>query len=655
MAELTARTLGIFCDCVDILIQEHEPTKTVFEIIRSRMVRFVEILKEKSKGEGDVAQTGSSYDGLHLSRLLQLSSGKNVFYPPIDFDFMMTYVNYRILDKSDDEPGDNELKPLVEASKDFAIMVPSSFPGYVKLLITENGRKLIKKPKCEFEKHITKDGYIPNFVFKTKLFPEQYDKVEVLYEREKSKYVTSGPALSDYSHESDGYSYDFVHSFPCLTWPNVAINWTRRKKPTGWPSNDMIKEIIKDGCGVVPTGHHLSGEADLEWRISYNSAERKLSRSLSSRQRSCYSLVKFLLKTGLSQTAILTSYHVKNIMFWYCEQMYGVDEWTEELQGKRILDFIDYIIICLTNYNIPQYFHPPNNLIVHRSKDDIDKTRKEVVLVKERIFQTFVLTLCKQQVFDEINLKGVSERGEVGNMLLLYTTFVQVLYKLGFLNIQQPIAERCFHNVVSLNRSVRTLVKVASPAFSAQSVPELLKPFGLAYMQSGETENALAVYEIMVRTDRTTVEADYPEVFTNIGCLYNLKYSTSKSKNDRSTFLARAEDNFQKALGLIKDSPSLHTAYGSFLLHSKSNTKLVLIANMAGKVASCYMLCDCLIKSDDIYEARRVASLLERIVETSPVKQKQSDLQICSIVYERCGLHVKAELVKNESKKYAGM
>ncbi|XP_061169775.1 uncharacterized protein LOC133179071 [Saccostrea echinata] len=650
------------------------------------MVQFVEILREKSKGEGDVAQTGSSYDGLHLSRLLQLSSGKHVFYPPIDFDFMMTYVKYKILDKSDDKSGANEVKSLVETSQDFAIMVPSSYPGYVKLLITENGKQLIKKPKCEFEKYITEDGYIPNFVFKTKLFPGQYDKVEVLYQRENAKYVTSGPALSDYSHESDGYSYDFVHSFPCLTWPNVAINWTRRTKPTGWPSNELIREITKDGCGVVPIGHHLSGEADLEWRISYNSAERKLSRSLSPRQRSCYSLVKFLLKTGLSQTAILTSYHVKNIMFWYCEQMYGVDEWTEELQGQRILDFIDYIIKCLANYNIPQYFHPPNNLIVHRSKDDIDKTQKEVVLVKERIFHTFVLTLCKQQFFDK--MKGVSERGEVENMLLLYTTFVQTLYKLGFMNIQQPIAERCFYNVVSLNRSVRSLVKVASPAYSAQSVPELLKSFGLAYTRAGETENALAVYEIMVRTDKTTVESQYPEVYTNIGCLYNLKYSTSTKENDKSTFLSRSEDYFQKALGLINDSPSLHTAYGCFLLFSKSNPKLAieqfqaslaiskprteddmivqlelpsrsevkpLKSNMAGKVASCYLICDCMIKADDIYEARRVASLLEKIVKTSPMKQKQSDLQICSLVYEKCGLHVKAELVKNESTRYAGM
>ena len=242
---ISVKTLGIFSNCIDIIIQEHEPTKTVFELIRQRMITFVELLTEKSTGDGYVAQTGSSFDGLHLSRLLETSAGKYVFYPPIDFDFMMTYVNYTILDNSGEAVGSDVMDFMIQNSKEFAIMVPSLNPGYVKLVITEAGKRMIQKPQCEFEKHITNSGFIPNFVFKAKLFPEQYENVEVLYEREKSRYVSSGPALSDFSRYADGYSYDFVHSFPCETWPMFAVNWIRRPKSTGWPCKDLIEDIVK--------------------------------------------------------------------------------------------------------------------------------------------------------------------------------------------------------------------------------------------------------------------------------------------------------------------------------------------------------------------------------------------------------------------------
>jgi hypothetical protein len=56
---------------------------------------------------------------------------------------------------------------------------------------------------------------------------------------------------------------------------------------------------------------------NLEWRVSFNAAERKLSKSLLPVQKSCYSLVKLMLKAGLSSSSILTSYHVKNMMFWF--------------------------------------------------------------------------------------------------------------------------------------------------------------------------------------------------------------------------------------------------------------------------------------------------------------------------------------------------
>ncbi|KAK3089551.1 hypothetical protein FSP39_004526 [Pinctada imbricata] len=681
MDKTNSLIIGSFSQCVDIIIQEHEPTKSAFRMIREGMLKFTELLQDKSDGEALVVQTGSSYDGLHLSRLLQSTSGKHIFYPSIDFDFMMIYRKYEILDQSS---ATTDLQETLQSSKEFAVMIHGSYTGYVRLAITNHGREMIQRPKCDFQEFITTDGYIPNFIFKTKLFPDHYQDAEVLYQREAPKYTSSGPALSDFTPEqTTGHSYDFVHTFPCKTWPGVALNWTRRPRPTGWPSKELVLSITKDGCAVVPVGHHLSETPDLEWRISFNAAERELSHSLTQRQKSCYTFVKFLLKTGLRPSCILTSYHVKNMMFWYCEQMYGEEEWTDELQGERIITFLDYIANALENKSVPNYFLPSNNMIAHRTSTEIEQTRKEVLLVKDRIFQTLLLTLTKLQCLDEV--KGATSQGEVQTMLTIYTVFVQILYKNGFLNLSQlTFSERCFGSVVRLNRCVRNYVRTASAAFSAQSICELLKPFAIAYTQSEDVDNALAVYQLMLRSEESLVIAEYKETFTNLGCLYNLKFKQESEEGKKNEFIEKAESSFKTAVRIIDDSPSLHLAYGNCLLDtkrisaameqfklslkitrardddqaliqimipSKQETKTKM-AYVSGQIAAGYILCDCFMKLDEQYEARKTANRLTSIVVSSTLRFRHDELLVCAMALTRCGLDVKAELNRNEASKY---
>lgn len=252
MSTSTNSTLGIFADCIALLVKEHEPTKTVFELIRQRFLNFGEKLHEISAGEVSVSQTGSSFDDLHMSRMLTNSCGKAVFYPPVDFDLMMSYVTYKILDKSvlhiSTGECDTDLNDLIKMASEFAIMIPTQYPGYVKLLLTNKGRSMLasRKPRCKFEQYVTKEGFIPNMIFKAGIIlPEQVDDTEILYERQKLTYTVSGPALSNTEHEPDGFTYDFVHSFPCDAWPDIAINWTRRPRPGKWPTDVLIPDIIQ--------------------------------------------------------------------------------------------------------------------------------------------------------------------------------------------------------------------------------------------------------------------------------------------------------------------------------------------------------------------------------------------------------------------------
>lgn len=245
--DTTKKALGIFADCLILLIKEHEPSKTVFQLIRQRMLAFIERMNEKAGGTLNVAQTGSSYDELHLSRVLYKDEkGRDVFYPPIDFDFMMTFEEYKILDRSMHDPADDEtLKHLLQTSTFFGITVPTVSPGYVKIMITDAGRRMLQRPKCKIEKEISREGFLPNFIFKKKGLPEQLQEgVELLYSRQLS-YVSSGPALTNMDNEAEGFTYDFVHAFPCETWPDLAVNWTKRHRSYGWPPKHVLQDIIQ--------------------------------------------------------------------------------------------------------------------------------------------------------------------------------------------------------------------------------------------------------------------------------------------------------------------------------------------------------------------------------------------------------------------------
>ena len=242
--DTTKKALGIFSDCLLLLIKEHEPSKTVFQKIREQWATFTQKLREVSAEEISIDQTGSSYDELHLSRVLtNEDSGTHVYYPPIDFDFMMTFEQYKLLDKSCPDLSsltDSTLQDLRATSPCFAVMVATSSPGYVKLLVTDSGRHMLRKPNCKIGNDMNEEHFLPNWVFKRIAIPEELQTLT-----RGIKYVSSGPALSNVDNEADGFTYDFVYAFPCETWPELAVNWTKRYRPFDWPPKHLLEEIIQ--------------------------------------------------------------------------------------------------------------------------------------------------------------------------------------------------------------------------------------------------------------------------------------------------------------------------------------------------------------------------------------------------------------------------
>ena len=61
---------------------------------------------------------------------------------------------------------------------------------------------------------------------------------------------------------------DIVECIHYGIWPNSANSFITRRKSHDWPSNSIIGNIQRQGCDVVPVGHHDSQNSDIQWRIS---------------------------------------------------------------------------------------------------------------------------------------------------------------------------------------------------------------------------------------------------------------------------------------------------------------------------------------------------------------------------------------------------
>ncbi|XP_033736071.1 uncharacterized protein LOC117324371 [Pecten maximus] len=343
------QVLGVYADALTTLIKNHDLTKTAMKFLRNNFQLFADKLKAQVQGI-DVIQVGSSYDDLHLARLLKSEEGSYQFFPEVDFDFDMIYLSYVVgeTDISGTREGDadcngqclpsstnltgSSLGDSGKVQQPFAVMESSSCPGYVKLRVTPHGRQMLKKPGCRIGNFITPKGYLLNTAFTSGLVNEGgrteivYSRVgqfvtDVLQKSETTVYTKTGPAITEINKACHGYTYDFVHAFPCSTWPTVAKGWADRARRCQWPNDTLIQNIVRDGCLLVAIGSQQTSDSSEEWRLSFVQAERMLSDSLSNLQKTCYSVVKVMLKSSLSERSILTSYHMKNIFYYLCEEV----------------------------------------------------------------------------------------------------------------------------------------------------------------------------------------------------------------------------------------------------------------------------------------------------------------------------------------------
>ncbi|XP_031574404.1 uncharacterized protein LOC116308158 [Actinia tenebrosa] len=178
-----------------------------------------------------------------------------------------------------------------------------------------------------------------------------------------SNYEVHGPAFTLSATEAT--SYDIIHAIRCTHWPAFAQDiFNRTKMPA-----DLVEKLKSSSLYAVATGHALSKDADVQWRLSFSEAENHLVKNWNETQFYCYFLLKNFKMIHLKNPDILCSYFMKTVIFWMSEVL--PQEWWNP--SRLIKSFCTSLFILQSmfrNHCLPNYFIPQNNMIDHKKRND---------------------------------------------------------------------------------------------------------------------------------------------------------------------------------------------------------------------------------------------------------------------------------------------
>lgn len=162
------------------------------------------------------------------------------------------------------------------------------------------------------------------------------------------------------------FVFDRVMCIKSDFWPPVASSFVSRCK--SWPKPCILKEIVKNGCHLVPIGHKLGNHEKEEWRISFAMAEKRLVFSMNHSQFLLYGLMKLFLKEVINKDVeeydeLLCSYHMKTSIFWVLQQS-SLPECNSQSFLQCFWICFKLVIKWVYEGACPNFFIPENNLFL---------------------------------------------------------------------------------------------------------------------------------------------------------------------------------------------------------------------------------------------------------------------------------------------------
>lgn len=178
-------------------------------------------------------------------------------------------------------------------------------------------------------------------------------------------YTLNGQTLHGPSvmHDKHYFEWDKVPYTKYSQWPKQANEWIVRQRNFLWPSHQQITNAVNGGCFLVPVGKPGSPTENIEWRISFSLLERDLVWSWNDTQVKCYVFLKLIMKDVVNEFAseVLSSYHLKTLMFWQIEES-DIDMWQPEKLCVLVMGMMKKLLDHVHTGHCPHYFIKEYNL-----------------------------------------------------------------------------------------------------------------------------------------------------------------------------------------------------------------------------------------------------------------------------------------------------
>nr|XP_033330177.1 uncharacterized protein LOC117222539 isoform X1 [Megalopta genalis] len=180
-----------------------------------------------------------------------------------------------------------------------------------------------------------------------------------------------------------------------MQWPTCALEWLDRPRNT-WPDPNDIETIKLSGCYVVPEGYVVSEKRnkqnlgdDLEWQLTFPTAERYLETCMTHAQVQVYLIALLLHKTFIRPVLDtmdgLTTAHIRHKFFWLMEEMANPSRWSFTRTGDGLVTFLDTVYHGMSQYEpiLRDYFVRGRNLLQRIPCDHLLYSQKQLKRIIE--------------------------------------------------------------------------------------------------------------------------------------------------------------------------------------------------------------------------------------------------------------------------------
>jgi hypothetical protein len=144
-----------------------------------------------------------------------------------------------------------------------------------------------------------------------------------------------------------------------------------------WPSGSKIDQIKATGIHEVATDPFY-------WKLSFVSCEKELLKEIDI-NKTCRKKTQRIMKKlkeswcpkGMKQE--LTSYHLKNILFWECENHPYDYDWQHDQLATRIVSMCYLLVSYIQRGTLPLYFHTGVNLFASKDMEVLHQVEHKIM------------------------------------------------------------------------------------------------------------------------------------------------------------------------------------------------------------------------------------------------------------------------------------